>query len=429
MSTNTRSAGAATAQESSSFPSASMTSCIDRSKWDVAIVGAGPAGSLAALLCSENGLKSLLVDKQIFPRDKVCGCCLNGRAVQSLRNAGVWEQLVSAGAAPLGNLQICLDRRSLTVPLPDSWAVSRSRLDQTLAQAAVRAGCTFLQGTQATIVPNSSANRIVELTCGSGKSTVEASIVLVCDGLGHPSLSGFSLSGSSHSGDPQFQSVIHPHSRLGLGGTIPAHFRSHLDHTALAQIQMIVGRQGYCGIAPLEDGSLNIAAAVSPEFLKEHEQPLKTIQSLFLEAGVPEPGGLEHATFRGTRPLTQQSNSVAGHRLLLLGDAAGYIEPFTGEGIAWALLSAELAAPLVADVCHAGWQSRHLQTWDQIFRRQILPQRWICRSLSSALQTPWLLRPMLTACRLFPSIARHLVNRMNSVSPAPAPRHTSARIV
>jgi flavin-dependent dehydrogenase len=422
MSTKTRSAGSAIGQEMSSFPSASMTSCIDRSKWDVAIVGAGPAGSLAALRCSENGLNTLLVDKQIFPRHKICGCCLNGRAVQSLRDAGVWEQLISAGAVPLRNLQIWLDGRSLSVSLPDSFAVSRGMLDQTLVQAAVSAGSTFLQGTHATVIPDSSTDRIVELTCGSEKSTVEAKIVLVCDGLGHPSLSAF-----SHSVDAQFQSVIRPHSRLGLGGIIPSINRAHSNPDTTAQIQMIVGKQGYCGTAPLEDGSLNIAAAVSPEFLKKHEHPLQAIQFLFREAGMPEPAGLEEATFRGTRPLTQQSKCVAGHRLLLLGDAAGYIEPFTGEGIAWALLSAELAAPLIADVCHAGWQRRHMQTWNQIFREQILSQRWICRSLSSALQTPWLLRPMLTACNLFPSIARHLVNRMNSV--APVPRHTSARIV
>jgi len=422
MSTNSRSLAGAIAQEISSVPSAAMTAGIDQSKWDVAIVGAGPAGGLAALQCAQKGLKTLLIEKQIFPRHKVCGCCLNGRAVQSLRNADVWEQLVAAGAAPLRNLQICLDRRSLTVPLPDSWAVSRSRLDQSLAQAAVTAGCTFLQGTQATVTPDSSGFRKLDLMCGDTKCTVEASIVLVCDGLGHSCLVDSRLSG-----DSQFQSVIHPHSRLGLGGIIPAHNRTRLDHDASTQIQMVVGRQGYCGTAPLEDGSLNIAAAVSPEYLKDHGQPLMAIQSLFREAGVPEPAGLEQTTFRGTRPLTQQSKCVAGHRLLLLGDAAGYVEPFTGEGIAWALLSAELAVPIAEDICHHGWQSRHPPEWNHVFRTQILSKRWICRSLSSALQRPWLLRPMLMACSWFPSIARHLVNRMNSVSSVP--RHTTARMV
>lgn len=392
-------------------------------EWDAVIIGCGPAGGMAALLCSRLGLKTLLVDKQRFPRHKVCGCCLNRRAMDVLKRTDVRDPLMSLAPVPLDNVLICLHDRTLTVPLPDTWAVSRAALDQTIAEAAVSAGCQFVTEVQASVIadaerdtlgrgksPADKGYRTVQLTRGGIERMVQARVVLICDGLGHPSLAGHAA----------FQPVVKRGSRVGVGSVLPAQsvkFRdSVLDHPS--RITMVVTRNGYAGIAPLEDGRLNLAAALDPAYLRSCENPATAIRTLLTEVGIELLSGTDDAPFRGTRPLTQESRRVSGHRLLILGDAAGYVEPFTGEGIAWALRSAELAAPLVQRAIAEGWRQEHAELWTEVLRTQVASARMTCRILARCLQTPWLLSPMLTLCQRFPSISRCIVDRINSLDSA-----------
>ena len=89
-------------------PVSATLDCIDAARrfWDVVIVGAGPTGSLAARQLTLAGANVLLVDRLSFPRWKVCGCCLNGRAVSVLEQAGVLEEVRRAGAVSLTAVQL-----------------------------------------------------------------------------------------------------------------------------------------------------------------------------------------------------------------------------------------------------------------------------------------------------------------------------------
>ena len=114
-------------------------------KWDVIVVGAGPAGSVTARELARRGRRVLLVDKAIFPRMKVCGCCLNSAAIRTLERLGLAHVL--EGAIPLDRVRIAAGARSADVNLPRGMALSREVLDARLVEAAIEAGAEFRPGT------------------------------------------------------------------------------------------------------------------------------------------------------------------------------------------------------------------------------------------------------------------------------------------
>ena len=117
--------------------------------WDVVVVGAGPAGSMAAIQLAEPGLRLLLVDREEFPRHKVCGCCLNGVAMAKLEEAGLAGLPASLGAIPLRELHLLSESKTSVLPMETSYSLSRKTLDFSLARAAVAQGAVFLSSTHA----------------------------------------------------------------------------------------------------------------------------------------------------------------------------------------------------------------------------------------------------------------------------------------
>src|SRR5260221_12460281 len=165
---------------------------------------------------------------------------------------------------------------------------------------------------------------------------------------------------------------------------------------------MAVGRHGYVGLVRVEDGLLNIAAAVAPEFIKGHGHPSRALATIVEEAGFPAIPALAEADCQGTLPLTRRTTPTAARRVLVLGDAAGYVEPFTGEGMAWALSAAVAATPLI-DRGLRDWNAEVERDWQRVLRRVVLRrQRW-CRLFALALRHPLAMRLVLGAVSLVPS--------------------------
>jgi len=427
---------------------------IDQQSFDVIIIGAGVAGAMSAILCSRAGLNTLLLDRQRFPRDKVCGCCLNSRAIQLLRMAGLGEGLNGLNPSIISSLAIRHAGRHLNLPMPAGVAVSRRGLDEWLVNEAKTAGCRFIDHVSATVDPlnesdlfesasatdsvskarirslrhNYATNavsefRVVELQSNSSQQKNVASdlrdlhqsamtarvlgrVILVCDGLGHPSLHR----------QAEFHAPPVSGSRIGLGAVFDR--TTGDDWIRPNEILMAVGDCGYAGIVEIENHQLNLAAAVNPHELNQTKSPLLTLQRVFKSAGLSMPNRLSEASIRGTLPLTRSAKRIAAHRLLLLGDATGYVEPFTGEGMAWALSAASAVVPIVIRAVRHGWTSDLTSEWPMRFREAVSREQYVCRILSATLRRPWLLSPMMTACRLFPTVTRRLVSQINRIPEA-----------
>jgi flavin-dependent dehydrogenase len=377
----------------------SVTATLDletaaRRLWDALVVGAGPAGSLAARDLARHGLSVLLVDRSTFPRWKVCGCCLNLRARDVLVAAGLGKLLGKLGARPLTEVLVAANGCRATIPLPGGVAVSREALDRALIDAAISAGAHFLPGTNAILGACFADRREVVLA----RSSFHAKLVLAADGLG----------GRLLAGHEDFAVPAEQDSRIGAGVVVespPSSFRDGI-------VYMACGRSGYVGMVRLEDGRLDVAAAFDRDEVRRAGGPGPAASAVLAEVGWSLPD-LAHLPWRGTAALTRRASRLFGERVLVLGDAAGYVEPFTGEGIAWALASALAIAPVALQGV-ACWNASVGAEWERIHRRAVSGRQATCRVVARALRHPMLARTAIHILSRMPSLAAPVVRRLNS---------------
>jgi flavin-dependent dehydrogenase len=176
---------------------------------------------------------------------------------------------------------------------------------------------------------------------------------------------------------------------------------------------MALGSSGYAGLVRLEDNRLNVAAAVDPLLVKRHGGPATSISELIGSAGFPVPPALRTAAWHGTMRLMRRTARPVGRRVLLLGDAAGYMEPFTGEGIAWALSAAAHVAHLAKrGVRH--WDERLEADWLSLHRQLVDRRQTWCRGAAWLLRRPRLVRVIMWLLTKFPALARPMVRGLSA---------------
>jgi menaquinone-9 beta-reductase len=367
--------------------------------WDVVVVGAGPAGALAAHQASQLGLATLLVEAKRWPRDKVCGGCLNGRALALLDKTGLTNELKDCGGAAVDRLCLVVADRTTDFALPPGLAISRALLDRTLVDAATRAGATFLPETVAAVDSTMiGGRRQVSLSSSGRHKVVEAGAVIAADGLTRASLKRL----------PEFAPRISADSRVGVGTIIED---GSADYRA-GRIVMVVSRTGYVGLTRVEGGRLNVAAAIDATALHRGRPAADVVAVIISEANLPVPENLTCAAWHGTPPLTNRPTRVSGERLFLVGDAGGYVEPFTGEGIAAAFEGAAAVVPIAARACHR-WDNSLAPQWERIHSRLVRERQTTCRCLAWMLRHPAAISVALAACRAYPSLARRVISKIN----------------
>jgi flavin-dependent dehydrogenase len=419
--------------------------------WDAIVIGAGPAGSVAARQLALGGRRVLLLDKKRFPRRKVCGACLNHSAVTLLEEIGLAD--IPRGGVELTRLDLRAVSRRLSLPLPSGRAISRTVLDQDLVDAAIRAGVTFQDGAIATVGETSVNGRMVEwksmtdgrvgpaalrhtgapdsavifadANCEGGtaleaslsqptmttaiQQTATARVVLAADGLGHPSLCDVR----------EIRDRTARSSRIGAGCEVwefPAEYVPGVIH-------MAVGHGGYVGLVRVESGVLNIAAAFDARRIREAGGPAQAAAGVLAQAGFPAIPAMAEAEWLGTPALTRSTTPVAAERLFVLGDASGYVEPFTGEGMSWALASAVALAPMAHAACD-GWQPALAEAWSCEHARLVRSRQRTCRMLSALLKSPTSIR---WAMFLLPKMPKLLQPIVRGVSlPVPQQKWTTS---
>jgi menaquinone-9 beta-reductase len=371
-------------------------------RWDAIVVGAGPAGSIAARQLALQGKTVLLVDRATFPRPKVCGGCLNETAAALLDRIGLGGLLPRLGAKAISGITFAANGRAIPLELQHAGvSVSREALDTALLEEAIAGGAQCLQGAMARLKSQHGEFRIVELTVGGERIEVEAKVVIAADGL----------RGSLLEREPWFRRLPARRPRIGVGAILP----DPPDCFETGRIYMAVGAGGYVGMVRLEAGQLDVAAAIDVGAARNKSLsvrsagPADAARRIVVQAGFHWPEGLSQLKWHGTAQLHRRLAHVAGHRIFAIGDAAGYVEPFTGEGIAWAMLSACAVVPLVMEAIDGSFDGA-AHDWEHLHRRLFGCRILMCRAVSGLLRSKFFRHTAGFALSRMPSLLAPLVN-------------------
>ena len=324
---------------------------------DVLVVGGGPAGSAAAFQLASSGVEVTLVDRANFPRDKTCGESLSPGAIARLEAIGMWPPPADeTGRARMGGLPILGMR--IGSPRGTAFfghyragrktpglAIRRTVLDAHLLDAARARGVRVLEGIEAlTAEPTGDGGAVVGCRAVDGKAAMrlEAKRVIVADG--RQSLLARTL------GFIEPESVDRTRRRYAV--------RAHCEGVAgLSDLaEMHVGEGGYCGIAPLSRTNANICYV---RFADRLDMRPQTIEADFRRdvSAYPEVSRrLQSARVEGAirvvGPLRIRSRRQMIGPFIACGDTTGFLDPFTGEGIAHAIASGVLGAEAVRASLH-----------------------------------------------------------------------------
>lgn len=329
----------------------------------VAIVGAGPAGSSAATFLARAGARVTLLERARFPRDKVCGDGLTPRSLWMLEQLGLAQR--AAGPPPGGQAITNVYLASpggivVEAPMPahifggKSAVVPREVLDEQLVRLATSAGATLRE--EAQVEGLARHERGVTLSLRGGER-LDADVVLGCDGS--PSVVRKQL------GAPDFPDE---HAAFAVRVYYEGLKLSHPNAYAIFWERDLLPAYGW--IFPLPGGRANVGVGLRTDRLRRHNVKLPEVLDRFCatpRAAAELAGGRRVGRVRGHHlPFGTFSRHTVWDRCLLLGDAAGFINPLTGEGIEFALESGMLAAEALVAADRAGGFSRaHLAGYEQ----------------------------------------------------------------
>jgi menaquinone-9 beta-reductase len=290
---------------------------------DVAIVGAGPAGSTLAALLAQRGARVALLDRDVFPRDKLCGEFLSYDALPILDGLGVLHAIDEKRAPHIERCRVVGSHRTYEFALPHAArGVSRLFFDDLLLRTAQRLGATTLDGTTATTLDATRVNDI------------EAKVVV-------------GAWGRWGRFDQQLgRGFVRDRSHRNFG------FKRHYRGQPSNAIELYSFARGYLGVNSVEGGITNICGLVHASRLAGH----KGKWDAFIEtirAEEPRLGELyarhepAQENYLSSEPVIFRARSAVEGGVFMIGDASGVIDPLTGNGMAMAIQSALLAAPLL----------------------------------------------------------------------------------
>ena len=393
-------------------------------KSDVIVVGAGPAGASAAYFLAEAGIDVLLVDRDVFPRQKVCGDGLASRALLMLERMGLGDWLsgfpepeVMLFSSPNGEaVRIRTERRE---GFSYGRVVPRLKLDEAVVERAVGAGARLLEGAKVTNLEQWKGGLHLEGERNGSTSSPQVG------SINSPQV------GSTSS--PQDGQIVHLDARLAIvadGGqasltrrlglirrppdlvAVRAYFEGDVGPETRPEIHVErVIMPGYNWIFPMGGGRANVGAGTLVSTVKEGSLSLARVMRQFVanspyarerlrlaEMVSPVQGHPLRTDLRGTRPY--------GERVLVAGEAAGLVNPLSGEGIAYALESGEMAATHARRALESGdFSEAALSAYGRALDRRYGADHQAARFLRILFKHPWLLNRLVKRMQQDPDFA------------------------
>ena len=370
--------------------------------FDVAIVGGGPAGSSCAVFCALAGLRTLVLEREKFPREKVCGDCLNPSCWPVLERLSLAQRIRDLPHSKLASVEfIAINGRKVVVDLPTGddceLSVKRSLFDDLLLRRARELRAHVREGTTVTA-----------LNCSHGP--------VARPGRDAPQRRGYSGDWriETATGESFFaRTLVGADGRNStvarLCNLLPRHARERVALQAHIPLPRNFGRrvvlqflpEGYSGQAPVNETELNLCLVGTPPTISR----LRRWAERYFEITSDQP-------WRTITPLTRSPVSCAHENLFFLGDAARVVEPFTGEGIYYAIRSGELAAIAISKTTRGEDQQATLREFARACAEMYRGRLWINRLARAAVLSPRIASLLLRFGPLNPAIMRLMTKKI-----------------
>jgi geranylgeranyl reductase family protein len=404
---------------------------------DVLVIGGGPAGAAAGFWLAKAGRDVCVLERKEFPRDKTCGDGLTPRAVHQLREMGL-EPAIAANHHRHDGLRAVAHGITLELPWPEhpvfpdyGYVVRRRDLDALVADHAAGAGATVRSASEAVrpILRDGLVTGAVVKDKRTGEThEVHARYVIVADG----SLSRFgrALGTSRNKSYPQ-------------GIAIRGYFESPISADPWIESCLDVhdrdgaSMPGYGWIFPLGDGTINVGIGLLSTF-KGYRDVNTTHLMNEWAATAPErwgidPGAMLAPATGGRLPMAGSIEPKVGPNWLVVGDAAGSINPFNGEGIDYAYETARMAADLIDEALASG-SALPLQRYPRLLDDEYGLYFKVARAFAKVIGQPALMRELtrvgMRSHSLMEWVLRIMANllREDEIGPAEAAYRSVARI-
>jgi flavin-dependent dehydrogenase len=383
--------------------------------FDVVIVGGGPAGSSAAIWLAESGAKVLLVEQKRFPRPKLCGEFISPECLVHFRRLGAFDEMLTAGGVRLRET-VFYARNGKGVAVPSEWfgqseesfalGLSRAEMDARLLARARETGVEVLEETQAT-------NLLIEdeKVCGvqfrrEGKEEFSIKAKVTIDATGRTRVLARRV-------EKERGETKRPRARFVA-------FKTHLEgaRAPADQCEIYVYRGGYGGLSRVENGLFNFCFIASAEDVKRcSSDPERVMREVVFTNKRAAHNLCQAKIVEDWQAVSIESfgrgKLIPAEGLLTIGDAAAFIDPFTGSGMLLALESAKIAADAILNALpklnsDAGFQSLASEYQKQ-YNTTFVSRLRVCSWLRHIAFAPFLAEAMIAALSLSEGLRRRLV--------------------
>ncbi|HZC35753.1 MAG TPA: FAD-dependent monooxygenase [Chthoniobacterales bacterium] len=346
-------------------------------KYDVVVVGGGPAGAVTAAITAEAGLRTLIIERAFFPRDKVCGDCLNPGCWEVFERLGVVAKIAALPSSRLEwvefvNLRGVRIRRRLPQKEPGEVALRRRLLDDALLNRAKDLGVEIWHG-----------EPVTGLSEGWHVQTetraAQAKFLIAADGR-NSSVARY----LRHF--PQAKT-----DRIAYQTHFPAKWEPH--------VALELWPEGYLGRQTVDQETVGICVVSRPALAEEFR--LKIAKRF----GLPS----DHR-WNSIAPLSRKPIRADHKRLFYVGDAARVVEPFTGEGILYALKSGLLAAETIKKAISS--QTDYGEEYLEAHRRLYAGRLWINQLARWSVLHPRMSSNLVELFRIFPAPLHYLTQKV-----------------
>ncbi len=352
--------------------------------FDVAIVGGGPAGSSCAAFCARAGLRTLVLEREKFPREKVCGDCLNPSCWPVLERLGLAQRIRDLPHSKLDSVAfIAIDGHKVNIGLPTGddgeLSMKRSVFDNLLLRHAGQLGAHVCEETTVASLGRNGGWKIET----ASREMFSARTLIGADGRNSTVARLCSLLPK-----PKRE-------RVALQAHIP------LPENFGRRVVLQFLPEGYCGQAPVNETELNLCLVGTPPTISR----LRRWAEGHFKITADQP-------WRTITPLTRSPISCAHENLFFIGDAARVVEPFTGEGIYYAMRSGELAAIAISKIRRGEDQQATLHEFTRACAEMYRGRLWINRLARMAVLWPRMGSFFVRAAQIQPAVLRLLMRKI-----------------